>query len=263
MKIAKIHLVYFSPTGTTRATVRNIARGLRGEQVIEHDWTLPAGRETELTVPENDLVVFGMPVYGGRIPSPFHGGLPSVGSALAVSVVVYGNRDYDDALIELVNQCEEAGFHTLAAGAFVARHSLNPRMGTGRPDADDARREILFGENIMRKIEGLESVRMLERIEVKGNVPYREFKPMPLAPDLNSKRCIACGKCAAGCPVQVISPLTFRLVEPKKCIFCNRCVVSCPKQARGLSFIENTLFQAKMGKLEKMCRERCEPELFI
>lgn len=263
MQFEKVHLIYFSPNGSTRRTLRNIARGLSIGSVVDHDLTLPAKRSLELLVPESDLVIFGMPVYGGRLPSPFHDGLPVVGSGAAVSVVVYGNRYYDDALIELVNLTAEAGFHTLAAGAFVAEHALNSRIATGRPDTDDVRRQIVFGEEIMRKSETLESTADLSRLPVTGNIPYRKFRKMPIVPVLQVKRCTACGTCVSGCPMQIISADTFRLNDPDRCILCFRCVNRCPGQARRFPFLKNVLFQKKIGELEKACRVRKEPEYFI
>ena len=53
----------------------------------------------------DDLVLFGVPVYGGRIPSPAVQTLRRMqGSRTpAVLVAAYGNREYDDALLELAD----------------------------------------------------------------------------------------------------------------------------------------------------------------
>ncbi len=45
--------------------------------------------------------------------------------ALAVPVSLFGNRNFDDGLIELRNVLEADGFHTVAGGAFVGS-TLSP-----------------------------------------------------------------------------------------------------------------------------------------
>ena len=55
----------------------------------------------------------------------------------AIVVCVYGNRDYDDALLELKEVVESNGFTVISAGAFVAQHSIFPQVGQNRPDEKD------------------------------------------------------------------------------------------------------------------------------
>ncbi len=54
--------------------------------------------------------------------------------AKAVAVVVYGNRDYDDTLLELKNVLEENGFVVGAMVAAIAEHSIARNLAAGRPD---------------------------------------------------------------------------------------------------------------------------------
>ena len=65
MKIDRTYAIYFSPTYTSKKSAVSIARGLEGE-LSEIDLTL---EETipEMTFSRHDIVVFGFPVYGGRI----------------------------------------------------------------------------------------------------------------------------------------------------------------------------------------------------
>ena len=104
--INKIRAVYFSPTGTTRkivtATAKGLSRTLKTD-LEEYDFTLPKARTQSLRFTDSDLVVFGTPVYAGRVPNvllPYLNTMQGNG-ALAVPIVLFGNRDYDDALIEL------------------------------------------------------------------------------------------------------------------------------------------------------------------
>ena len=140
--INKIRAVYFSPTGTTRkivtATAKGLSRTLKTD-LEEYDFTLPKTRTQALQFSVSDLVVFGTPVYAGRVPNvllPYLNTIQGNG-ALAVPVVLFGNRDYDDALIELRDILENNGLHTIAAGAFVGEHSFSRILAKDRPDMKD------------------------------------------------------------------------------------------------------------------------------
>ena len=133
----KITTVYFSATYTTHRIVGHLAKRL-SEEVTECDITnnAPTG---EIVIPKDELLIVGIPVYAGRVPKmavdrirQFKGeGTP------AIAVAVYGNRHYDDALLELSDLLSENGFQLISAGAFIAQHSIFPKVGTHRPDADD------------------------------------------------------------------------------------------------------------------------------
>ena len=55
--------------------------------------------------------------------------------ARAVLMCVYGNRAYEDTLVELADTAEKAGFHVIAAVAAIAEHSVVRRFAAGRPGA--------------------------------------------------------------------------------------------------------------------------------
>ena len=50
---------------------------------------------------------------------------------LAVPVVLFGNRNFDDGLIELRNILTEDGFMPVAGGAFVGEHAFSRTLGAG------------------------------------------------------------------------------------------------------------------------------------
>lgn len=85
------------------------------------DFTLPAAREEAYQFQEDDLVVLGTPVYAGRVPNVLLPFLKTVRGdhTPAIPVVVYGNRNFDDALAELRDILENQGFLCGAAAAFV------------------------------------------------------------------------------------------------------------------------------------------------
>ncbi len=81
-------------------------------------------------------MIFGTPVYAGRVPNlllPYIRDKVKGNGALAVPVSLFGNRNFDDGLIELRNVLEADGFHTVAGGAFVGEHSFSRTLGAGRP----------------------------------------------------------------------------------------------------------------------------------
>ena len=126
MQINKVYAVYFSPTGNAGKITNAIAGTIAskpGAPLKKDDLTLPHIRRGVRSYSPGDLVVFGIPVYAGRIPNKL---LPAVqtlfegNGALAIPVVTFGNRSFDNALIELRIELEQHGFHTVAGGAFVS-----------------------------------------------------------------------------------------------------------------------------------------------
>lgn len=108
--------MYFSGTGTTKKTVDRIAHRLAealGTDCEVYDYTLPAARRQELTIPSGDVAVVGCPTYAGRVPNllmPYLRDMVHGEGALAVPVVLFGNRNYDDALMELSQLLTADGF---------------------------------------------------------------------------------------------------------------------------------------------------------
>ncbi len=251
MKIDKICGLYFSPTGTTRTVVNHLlqcaVRNYPGAQVEELDFTLPVNRINAPAFQSSDLVFVGLPVYAGRLPnlllkflSTFSGG-----GALAVPVVLFGNRSYGNALIELRDLLENTGFHTVAAAAFVGQHSFSDCLAQGRPDADDLERAEWFARDIAEEVNGLPSAESIMPVSVPGEgapdyggyykplddtghtVNMLKVKPVTMA------ACTSCKRCAEVCPMGAID---FRDVTniPGICIKCNACIKVCPVQAKKL-----------------------------
>ena len=122
MKLNKISTIYFSPTNTTKTIVETIANVFSSE-INTYDITFDRTKKVE-NFKEDELLIIGMPVYGGRIPylvQEFVKNLKA-NNTLCIPVVVYGNRDYEDALLELSDYLEEGGFKIVSAGAFIGEH---------------------------------------------------------------------------------------------------------------------------------------------
>ena len=179
MNISKVWAVYFSPTGGTEKAVRTVAEetaaGL-GVPLEAYDFTLPQNREDELAFAEGDFVVFGTPVIAGRVPNvllPYLKEKVKGGGALAAPVVSFGNRNFDDALIELRNILEDDGFRTAAGGAFISEHSFSRTLGAGRPDAADLEKMRAFGRGIAEKLQS--GWTYTEPVTVRGETPIRPY----------------------------------------------------------------------------------------
>ena len=125
-------LYYFSPTGGTKKAGMLLCEGI--------SWDIEAvdlgKKKEEPRQPKGNLVVAAMPVFGGRLPGVAAEKLRTLDGKgkKAVAVAVYGNRAYEDALLELKDILEECGFEVTAAAALVAQHSMVPEVGAGRPD---------------------------------------------------------------------------------------------------------------------------------
>ncbi|NTW72816.1 MAG: 4Fe-4S binding protein [Eubacteriaceae bacterium] len=230
-----VSLIYFSPTGTTAKILKAISEGME-EESKTYDFTLPNSRkETLPSFTPDDLVIFGAPVYAGRIPELAASYFSQIkgNGALAVFIVLFGNRDYDDALLELKNILEEQGFKGIAAGAFVGEHSFTPKVGTGRPDQDDLSKAKDFGKRLSSWLKAIESSGNLTVLQVKGNFPYKKgMPPMNIGPVTNED-CIECALCAQACPTEAVSFDNFRDIETDKCIRCCSCIKICPVDAKS------------------------------
>ncbi|MEG2369229.1 MAG: 4Fe-4S binding protein [Raoultibacter sp.] len=248
-------LVFFSASGTTKKIATAVAASL-GKEVVEHD-LLKRPQETSVVFEAGDAAVFAMPVFAGRIPAICVDMLKQFkGSKTpAIALAVYGNREYDDALLELVDLLNENGFVVVAAAAFVAQHSIFPKVAQGRPDASDEQKIAAFGQECRKLIAGFSGA---EKIAVKGNHPYRDPSPIPMIPS-GSANCDECGTCVALCPTKAISADAPRKTNKSLCISCTACITACPQHARSFG---GPVYAVASKSFEKKNAGRKEPEFF-
>lgn len=217
----------FSPTGGTRKAAKFLARGL-GREVNWQDLSLP-DFSFEGTLNPQDLVILAVPSFGGLVPQPALDRILRIHAkgARAVLLGVYGNRAFEDTLVQLEDTAREAGFQVVAAVAALAQHSMVPQLAAGRPDGEDQAQLEAFGKAILAKLDRED----FSRPAIPGNRPCKERHPSSPAP-LPDGNCNRCGLCAARCPTRAIQPQDPAQVDPALCIGCLRCVALCPQKAR-------------------------------
>lgn len=251
----KIHQITFSPTGGTRRVCEYIYEGIDARPLFT-DLCVKEGQIRVPDIHKEDLVFIAMPVFAGRVPALAVERLKRIqaNQAKCVIVAVYGNRAYDDALLEMQDVATEMGFRVIAAVSAVAEHSIARVYAAGRPDAEDRKELAAFGTAIINKMEGADTYKPLT---LPGNRPYRAGNtgPFPTA----DEQCTDCGTCQELCPADAIPVNNLRSVNKDTCISCMRCLSVCPTKARNIGPVEMMVTE----KLKTLCATRKGNELFV
>lgn len=261
--IERLNTLFFSPTGTTSKICKQIAKAI-DIPTTHYDISLKKLRAEyqDLSFNSDELVIIGVPVYSGRIPAfleEYFSGFKGKNTP-AVFVVLYGNRDYDDALLELQEIFEKRGFKGIAAGAFIGEHSYSSKVATNRPDMEDLNLALNFGKDIKQKLSDLSKLNT-SQLEVKGNDPYKERIAVPLMSPETTEDCKACGICAEICPTEAISFTDFKTIKVEDCIRCNSCVKNCPEEAK--IFTHELIISITQKLISNFSLQRKEAELFL
>lgn len=251
-----IYEISFSPTGGTKKVADFLANEL-GKNITCVDLSNRNEDFRKFSLAKDDIAVVAVPSYSGRVPSiaaerisMIHGN-----GAKAIIVCVYGNRAYEDTLVELQDLVQKVGFSVVSAVAAIAEHSIAHRYATNRPDEEDCRILKEFAGKIFEKLKKND----FTTPEIPGNRPYRKAGRVGLVPKV-TKACTGCGFCASKCPIGAIDSSNPEKVDNKACISCMRCVSLCPHNARKL----NGLIIAVVNvMLKKSCSVRKECELYL
>ena len=271
MIIKNIYAVYFSPTGGTQKIAESLSNDLSQLLHIPFqkiDFTILTNRQTRYDFDSDSLVILAIPVYAGRIPNKL---LPDLerclngsGKTAIIPISVYGNRNYDEALREMLILTEKNGFIPIGAATMISQHAFSSLIAKDRPDFSDFQALTDFSNKIAGKI--------LNNQELTG-ITYDRDTPIgpyytPLRSDhtparfLKAKpvtemdKCNNCGICVKKCPMGSISVDNVADVSGI-CIKCQACVKFCPTHAKyftdadflsHVEMLENTYTDRKEAK---------------
>lgn len=240
--------IIFSPTGGVKKCTDLLSAQL-GTQWKEIDLSRPV---SPVTLTAEDLCIYAIPSFGGRVVPVATERMKFIqgNGAKAILLCVYGNRAYEDTLVEMQDTLNDQGFRCIAAVAALAEHSIMNQYAAGRPDASDEAMLADFAAKISRNLDNTLT-------SLPGNRPYKEYKVVPMVPQLGDN-CTGCGLCAAECPVGAIS--ADFAIDPQKCIGCMRCRSICPSQAR---FLDPERLAMLIGRLGPALEGKKENELFL
>ena len=229
----KTYQLVFSPTGGTEKAAAAITKNW--PQVRTIDLSLPDTDYSSISIEPDALVLVAMPCFGGV-------------------AAVYGNRAYENTLVQMQDTAQAAGFQVIAAVSAVAEHSIIHQYAAGRPNAEDREELARFGTKILEKAESGST----ETLVIPGKRPYKTSGG-GMVPTANA-RCTGCGLCAQKCPAQAISPERCKTTEKSKCIGCMRCVAICPVHARN---VNRLMVSIASLAIKKACSAPKANELFL
>jgi Pyruvate/2-oxoacid:ferredoxin oxidoreductase delta subunit len=275
----KIHAMYFSPGGTTKTTVLNIAKSLSTKisdgAITEHNMLKKENRSKKYNFSKDDILVLGLMT----LVKPF-GPVNEIFKCIqgnqskVINIAMFGNGMYGNSLKVMKNETQKRGFINIASAAFIGAMSYNRVVGANRPDEKDIKLQQRFAQMVGLKISSKDNS------EVKGlttdypwnsNFHYTKtllMQYLPLGKIRVAKpfntlkftdKCIVCGKCEYNCPVGAID-LKNRISNSKICIGCLCCVNNCDNQ--GIIYT-NKLMKKAAKDCEKTFAVRREPEFFL
>ena len=266
-----LNMMYFSPTGTTEKVIKEIGESLLDNVDISKaeiiHFTYPSVREEDISFSKNDILLIGVPVYAGRVPNVLLKYLNSIKGqgTMAIPIALYGNRDYDDALIELNDILVSNGFNVIAAGAFIGEHSFSYTLAKDRPDMEDLSLARGFANDIYNNIKNNIDV----ELEIKGNRPYRKYyipkdeedNPVDIrkVTPKTDENCIDCKICAKVCPMGSIDYENVKHLNGI-CIKCGACIKRCPTNSK---YFDDFDYLRHKKELEDELKERKSLEVFI
>lgn len=227
----KVNNIYFSPTFSTKKVVETV-----GNTISDNTFNLDLSNKdddySKYEFSENEICIIGVPSFGGRVPLTARERISKLkgNNTPCIIIATYGNRAYEDTLIELKDILSSEGFKVFAAMSIVCEHSIMNEFAKGRPNEEDINEIKDYAIKIKEKIES----NNMEEIEVPGNNPYKKYGAIPMVPKAD-KNCIKCGKCADECPVGAIDFNEPDKTDKDKCISCMRCINVCEYNARSLN----------------------------
>ena len=250
-----MYTITFSPTGGVKKVADTIASGFACES-ISIDLTDRTQDFSKYTFTSDDICIIAAPVFSGRIPKTATERLMQMHGAHAhvILVAVYGNRAFEDALVELQDTTTHVGFIPVAGIAAISEHSIVRSVAASRPNTEDCEQLTAFAHKIQAKHN-----HTAETLTLPGNHPYRAYPTSVLVPSVQDS-CKKCGLCAAKCPVGAISMDNPTATDQTVCIGCMRCISVCPNNNR---YINLAMLAPLSERLSTMCAQAKQNELFL
>ena len=274
MIIKNIYAVYFSPTGGTQKIAEALSNDLSQLLHIPFqkiDFTILANRQIRYDFDSNSLVILAIPVYAGRIPNKL---LPDLekclngsGKTTIIPISVYGNRNYDEALREMLILTEKNGFIPIGAAAMISQHAFSSLIAKDRPDSSDFEALKDFSNKMTEKILNNQEITAITYDHDTPIGPYytplkadhtpaRFLKAKPVT---EIDKCNNCGICVRKCPMGSISADDVTEISGI-CIKCQACVRFCPTHAKYFTDVD---FLSHVEMLENTYTDRKAPEFFL
>lgn len=264
--------MYFSPTGTTRKVVTRLASQtamrLSAPLIREIDFTPKKARQEPYGFCPEDLLILGVPVYAGRVPNVLKDFIGSIqgNGAKAVAVVLFGNRSFDDGLVELRALLTSGGFLVIGAGAFVGEHAFSDILAKGRPDEKDMALVDCFAQELSKKIQTGD---IQTDFWVKGQTPLGNYyTPLNMEGEAvnilkvkpkTTADCTDCKHCVEICPMESIlreDPTQVMGI----CIKCGACIKGCPVKAK---YYDDPGFLGHKLQIETNFKDPKDPEWYL
>lgn len=222
----KLHLIYFSPGGTTKTTVNAIPN----VEIIEYDMLKAENRNKKLCFSKSDTVILGImtatKLFG--LPQEISNCLKGDQTPL-IGVVLLGNGYFANSLKLMQKEVGKRGFKMATGGAFIGQHTYSDKIAHGRPDAKDVTIQRGFGENIYKKF----------TLNRDSNLST------PLTTDWPSEGVASTAKCAlvmglpgSGCSLPA-SWCDKEILDT--CVQCRSCEQICPTKA--IKVTSNTMIK--------------------
>lgn len=261
---SEVFALFFSPTGNTKKAVRAIAKGI-AQEIADGDFysidiTSRDDRHAVYAFGEGDVVILGLPTYAGRIPNkiaPYVSESIYGEGAIAIPVVTYGNRAFDDSLKELATIMHDNGMSLCGATAVPSEHAFTDKLANSRPNDNDINELLAYGQMLGKEIKSGKT----ERISL-GKIPGRDieeseyYKPLKAngepavflkaMPVTDESKCTGCGECRNICAMGCYKE---SFTNPSGiCIKCHGCIKVCPNNAKSF---EDEDFLSHVKMLEK------------